>query len=1332
MSEPSSPQQQSEHHEQSQSPHSEIGNESTQNNSPPIITINQDQRETYSRERRHDRNVSFRHRRHQDLSPRFEDDRNIIYLNDPNTRYYRSQNQLSDPSGFWFQRSASARNIRLRSGVSHNHLHQLNLHVDDRLTNQIRRSFQDRSNGLSQDTLIERQNLVLVPMYGLLRPRRSKNRSHRLSADLENPQRRQVEQDVSGFRNLNNSLSSPLNEETVDRPIIFTNPTSRNPHQQPLSTNTAQTLSLRSPNEDNSDRALQAVRSQPRIGSVQTSRVTQAVQTRGLYQGQLRRPQNDVAHQRHMDANLGVNDPFAMNITSSTNHLSGMQQQYESGGPNRSSNNNNSSNHHAQTNETLATYNSPNSSRDREIYVLRNNQSSIQPPQLSSIDNASMTTSISDASSIEDLHVTEIVANSHNESVIHRPRLYEANNSDTEKIVKRQEVKYTEKRTDATDWRANLFGSRQLWRQMLITERFADVWFIVGGDDILGNNTSVSLHSNDSSAPGGPKSQINCCTNKQLLNVSSTRSTNCSNSINKSRLMYNNNDSNTSTTTTTNNNNSSTSNGNNNNNNPPNTITITTRTITANNNTTNNNNDNNNNNNNNNVYNTPLDILYSRCTDSDQENTIDDATDLNSDGEQPSCHSDHNTDNKSNDYNSQNLSHKLTSTNNLLNKTSNNNNNNSNCIHSMDPSKGSLNGTNDTEPIIWRFAAHRLILAAASPVFEAMFYGPMADCDNKNSENRREYHIPDIHPKAFQIMLSYIYSDELLVENDINLLFYLLYATKKYILPRLTQICVEYLKDLITAENVCMMLDRSIFFDEVDLTRRCWHIIDVLAPDVLISQGLLTLNSNCVHDLVSRNTLNCQESEVFAAVGRWAGAECNRLGIRDVVSNRVQVAANILPLIRFPTMTLSDFAENVAYSGYLSLEMVRDLFVYITTNKLNIQKKDNTLSITRRSNSLATKKNENSIEMTENEMKLTNPSISTSIQLTNNQSSLPFITNSLPDSGPFPCEPRIGPKLWRCCRFKRIRKDLLSLNTSNNHRHTISFSVSASIFIAGVGIYGSTQVGDIRTVHVELKTGNGNTPLPSPAAITPNLNQLSDRMYLSQASRSTSDLTNLNVSTRLFHNNSNTTTTNNNNNNRGGNLNIWDITGLSRLDEGDSLNHFNKKYSTKCLASKQISLRSDGTNRVYDIRFRCPVKLVKNRRYYLSLSTSNSDHHNPASMSTSSTAINSSTSYIGFYGGTEIMIHCPSEETLNKRNNNETITNINKKSSSSLSTTTPPTLSSSNIRKKRLETNKFNENTYLLGNNEMVIFNFHDSWDGLENGSVDRGLIPDLLFYTCF
>ncbi|KAF6769249.1 hypothetical protein AHF37_12415 [Paragonimus kellicotti] len=74
--------------------------------------------------------------------------------------------------------------------------------------------------------------------------------------------------------------------------------------------------------------------------------------------------------------------------------------------------------------------------------------------------------------------------------------------------------------------------------------------------------------------------------------------------------------------------------------------------------------------------------------------------------------------------------------------------------------------------------------------------------------------------------------------------------------------------------------------------------------------------------LLKRDTLNCKEAEVFAAVRRWTGAECVRLGLRDVLQNRAQVAAEFLHLVRFPTMTLSEFAENVAYSGFLTLETV--------------------------------------------------------------------------------------------------------------------------------------------------------------------------------------------------------------------------------------------------------------------------------------------------------------------------------------------------------------------------------------------------------------------------
>ncbi|VDQ01288.1 unnamed protein product, partial [Trichobilharzia regenti] len=624
------------------------------------------------------------------------------------------------------------RNIRLRSGLSHNHLHQLNVPVDERFTDHIRRSFHDRSNGLSQDALVERQNLVLVPMFGLLRPRRSRNRTHRLSADLENTQqRRQLELDVSSFRNLNNSLSSPLNDDPGDRPIIFTNPTNRNPLQQPLTLNTAQTLSLRSPNEDTTtDRGSQIIRSQARVNSVQTSRATQVVQTRGPYQGQLRRVQNDAMPNRYNEDGSALHD----SVVSHTNRLSGIQ---SSDNNDVNSNNNNNNTDNRQTNVTSATHESPNNSRDREIYVLRNNPSLSQPVQPSTVDNASMTTSISDASSIEDLHVTEIVANSHNESLIQHPQLCETSSSETERIIKSQEVQYAENRPEMNDWRANLIGSRQLWRQMLISERFADVWFIVGGEDILSSTGPLSLHSNDPGAPGGPTSQISCCSNKQMLNVSTRSSNFSSNGVNKSRIMY-----------------SSKSNTNNSN---------TAATVNNN----NNNNNNNNGNNNSQVQNDYFDAIHSRCSDSDQENTIDDATDLNSDSEQISCQSDLSKEriprgvtNKMNESTSQIIRNKdikpsyktPASSSSSLCQYSNRLNSTNGCSK-IDVCRnilttGSLKLTDDTDPLIWRFAAHRLILAAASPVFEAMFYGPMADCDNKGSEGRREYHIPDIHPKV--------------------------------------------------------------------------------------------------------------------------------------------------------------------------------------------------------------------------------------------------------------------------------------------------------------------------------------------------------------------------------------------------------------------------------------------------------------------------------------------------------------------------------------------------------------------------------------------------------
>jgi speckle-type POZ protein len=54
------------------------------------------------------------------------------------------------------------------------------------------------------------------------------------------------------------------------------------------------------------------------------------------------------------------------------------------------------------------------------------------------------------------------------------------------------------------------------------------------------------------------------------------------------------------------------------------------------------------------------------------------------------------------------------------------------------------------------FAAHRLVLAARSPVFTAQLFGPMRE---KRTRRRRPIQIDDMEPGVFGAMLHYIYTD---------------------------------------------------------------------------------------------------------------------------------------------------------------------------------------------------------------------------------------------------------------------------------------------------------------------------------------------------------------------------------------------------------------------------------------------------------------------------------------------------------------------------------------------------------------------------------------------
>ncbi|XP_036604664.1 LOW QUALITY PROTEIN: BTB/POZ domain-containing protein 6 [Trichosurus vulpecula] len=236
-----------------------------------------------------------------------------------------------------------------------------------------------------------------------------------------------------------------------------------------------------------------------------------------------------------------------------------------------------------------------------------------------------------------------------------------------------------------------------------------------------------------------------------------------------------------------------------------------------------------------------------------------------------------------------------------------------------------------------------------------------------------------------------------------------LYAAKKYIVPALAKACVHFLETSLEAKNACVLLSQSRLFEEPELTQRCWEVIDAQAEMALKSEGFCEIDQQTLEIILNRESLNTKEVVIFEAVLNWAEAECKRQGLPITPRNKRKVLGRVLFLVRIPTMTLEEFANGAAQSDILTLEETRSIFLWYT----------------------ATKK----------------PQLE------------------------FPLTKRKGLAPQRCHRFQS------SAYRSNQWRYrgrcdSIQFAVDKRIFIAGLGLYGSSCGKAEYSVKIELKRLN--------------------------------------------------------------------------------------------------------------------------------------------------------------------------------------------------------------------------------------------------------------------
>ena len=209
------------------------------------------------------------------------------------------------------------------------------------------------------------------------------------------------------------------------------------------------------------------------------------------------------------------------------------------------------------------------------------------------------------------------------------------------------------------------------------------------------------------------------------------------------------------------------------------------------------------------------------------------------------------------------------------------------------------------------FHAHKYVLATSSAVFFAMFYGEI-------SPKEFPIRIEDAEEESFEEFLRFLYTDDckITAENAIGVL----YLAKKYLISSLAEKCCEILEASIKPENVFVVLEQAVHFDEKELEEKSWNIVAKRTQECLNSEAFCDIGVHTLNALLKKEWLAVPEVELLKAVLKWTDSECARQGINieKDKSARRRVLGDSVYEIRFLEMSQEDIIKEVCKTGILT------------------------------------------------------------------------------------------------------------------------------------------------------------------------------------------------------------------------------------------------------------------------------------------------------------------------------------------------------------------------------------------------------------------------------
>lgn len=158
--------------------------------------------------------------------------------------------------------------------------------------------------------------------------------------------------------------------------------------------------------------------------------------------------------------------------------------------------------------------------------------------------------------------------------------------------------------------------------------------------------------------------------------------------------------------------------------------------------------------------------------------------------------------------------------------------------------------------------AHKIVLAAASPYFRAMFTGGMKE------EEMSTIPLHGISPCTLAALIEFAYTAEIRV-NEMNVC-YLLPAATMFQMNHVVEACSVFLEHQLDPSNCIGIADFASEHGCLELEAKAREFIYKNFSEVIKCDEFLTLTSCQLINLIKHDELNIRcESEVFNAVIRW-------------------------------------------------------------------------------------------------------------------------------------------------------------------------------------------------------------------------------------------------------------------------------------------------------------------------------------------------------------------------------------------------------------------------------------------------------------------------------